>query len=83
MLVNTAMASGDFTVSNGDTNGRKVRVAAKAGLVPSGAGTANHVALLDTVNSKLLGVTTCPAKTFATDDLVDVAAWDIEVADPT
>jgi hypothetical protein len=82
-LVEQAMVSGDFTISNGDTNGRKVRTAAKSGITPSASGTANHVALVDTGNSKLLAVTTCPSKTFDTSDLVDIAAWDIEVADPT
>ena len=28
-LADVVMAGGDFTISNGDTNGRKVRVAAK------------------------------------------------------
>jgi hypothetical protein len=75
--------SGDFTISDGDTSGRKVRVAAKTGITPTNAGTANHVALLDVTNSKLLGVTTMTAKAVATDDLVDIAAFDLELADPT
>lgn len=82
-LLDVTLASGDFTVSNGDTNGRKVRVAAKTGITPDSNGTATHVALLDVSNSKLLLVTTMPSKAFTTADLVDTAAWDYELADPT
>ena len=82
MLVNQVLDTGDFTISNGDTNGRKVRVGAQAGLTPTNGGSAIYVALTDTVNSKLLGYTTCPSKTFDTSDLVDIAAFDCEVADP-
>lgn len=81
-LADVIMASGDFTVSDGDVSGRKVRVAAKTGIVPDNAGTGTHVALVDVTNTKLLVVDICPSKVVALDDLVDLAAWDCEIIDP-
>ena len=57
-LASATVASGDFTVANGDTSGRKVTVAAKSGVTISSSGTANHVVLHD--NAAILGyATTC------------------------
>lgn len=84
-LADVTMASGDFTVANGDTNGRKLTVAAKSAVdvdVTDPGGT-NHVALLDVTNSKLLYVTTAPDVAVDAAGTVDIAAWDIELADPT
>ena len=39
--------NGDFTVANGDTNGRKVTVAQQAGVTVDTSGTATHVAIVD------------------------------------
>ena len=80
-LADVIMASGDFTVSDGDTNGRKVRVAAKAAVPIDTSGTASHVAL---VTGAALGVvTTCTAQGLTAGGTVDIPVWDDEVADPT
>jgi len=84
MLCEVIIDSADFTgPAEGDVSGRKLTVNAQAGVVPTVGGTSGWVCVLDVDDSKLLGKTTCPAKTFDTDDLVDVAAWDLELADPT
>lgn len=82
-LADVTMASGDFTLANGDTSGRKVTVAAKTGVAVDVSGTANHIALLDVTNSRLLYVTTCTAQGVSTGGTVDFGSWKIEIADPT
>jgi hypothetical protein len=78
------ISSSDFTgPANGDTNGRKLTVNAANGLNVDAGGDAQHIALADVANSKLLYVTTCTLKTLALNDSVNVPAWDIEIADPT
>ena len=82
-----SMAAGDFTIAAGDTNGRKVTVAAKSGVPitnPLG-GDADHVVVVDTGNSEMyLGTTITPAKTgLANGDSVNTPAFDDEWADPT
>jgi hypothetical protein len=46
-LADVAMAGGDFTNGEGDVSGRKVTVAAKAGVTIDSSGMATHVALVD------------------------------------
>lgn len=84
-LADVTMTGTDFTVADGDTNGRKVTVAAKSSILIDVDGTAQHVALLDVTNSKLLYVTTCTSQVLDANgsNTVSVPAWDIEIADPT
>jgi hypothetical protein len=76
MTVNT-----DYTKANGDTNGRKVTVAAKSAVLVDTSGTATHIALCDGTN--LLYVTTCTSQALTSGNTVNFPAWDIEIADPT
>lgn len=71
----------DYTKANGDTNGRKVTVAAKSGVTIDTNGTALFVALVD--GTRLLYVTTCTSQALTAAGTVDFPAWDIEIADPT
>src|SRR3990167_8968862 len=71
----------DYTISNGDTNGRKVRMAAKSAVPIDTTGTATHVALVDATN--LLYVTTCTSQALTSGGTVDIPVWDVEIADPT
>ncbi len=81
MLATTPMTPvTDFTKSNGDVSGRKVRVAAKSGITIANAGTANHVALVD--GTRLLYVTTCTAQALSPPSTVNFPVWDVEFADP-
>ena len=82
-LADVVMAGGDFTISNGDTNGRKVRVATKLAVPIDTTGTATHVALAISGSSTLLGATTCTSQALTSGGTVDVPVWDVEVADPT
>lgn len=81
-LADVAMTvNSDYTKANGDTNGRKVTVAAKSGVTIDTSGTATHIALCDGTN--LLYVTTCTSQALTAAGTVNVPAWDIEIADPT
>jgi hypothetical protein len=71
----------DFTKANGDTNGRKVTVAAKSAVPVFTTGTATHLALCDA--TRLLYVTTCTSQALTSGNTVNFPAWDIEIADPT
>jgi len=82
-LADVAMTGADFTVANGDVSGRKVAVASKAGVTVDNTGTADHVALLDTVNSTLLYVTTCTSLGLTSGSTLTLGAWDVEIADPS
>ncbi len=81
-LAEAVMASGDFTLAAGDIDGRKVTVAAKNNQSILVSGSANHVALLDTTNSRLLYVTTCPATSLVQGGTVNIAAWAVEIGAP-
>lgn len=80
-LAVATMVNGDFTIANGDTNGRKVTTAAKSTINVDTTGTATHVALFDA--SVLRYVTTCTSQALTSGNDVNFPAWDIEIADPT
>lgn len=83
-LADVAMSSTDFTgPANGDTSGRKLTSAAKSGVTVDTSGTATHVALLDTVNSRLLYVTTCTSQAVVSGGTVSIGGWSIELRDPS
>lgn len=84
-LADVTLTGTDFTVANGDINGRKVTTAAKSAVLIDTSGTATHIALLDVANSKLLYVTTCTSQPLTANgsNTVNFPAWDVEIADPT
>lgn len=73
----------DFTKANGDTNGRKFTVAAKAGVSVTTGGSATHVVLARTTDSTLRYVTTCTTQVLTAGNTINIPAWDVETADPT
>jgi hypothetical protein len=81
-LADAAMASGDFTIADGDTSGRKLTVAEKTGEEVDANGSATHVALVDTANSKLLYVTEATPQVLTEGNPLTFQSWDIEIADP-
>lgn len=82
-LADVTMAPADFTLSDGDVSGRKVRVSQKTNVTVDSTGNATHVALLDVSNTKLLYVTTCVAQSLTAGNTVDIPAWDVEISDPS
>lgn len=73
----------DFTKANGDTNGRKVTIAAKSAVPVDTSGTATHVAIVRSTGTTLRYVTTCTSQALTAGNTINIPAWDIEVADPT
>jgi len=82
-LAGVAMAPTDILVANGLISGRKAAIAAKAGITVAATGAADHVALLDTVSSTLLYVTTSTALGLTAGSSLTLGTWNIEIADPT
>ena len=80
-LADVAMTSTALTISDGDTNGRKVRMQAKSSVTVDKTGTANHVALVGSTGSTLLLVTTCTTVALTSGGTVDIPVWDDEIAD--
>ena len=83
MLAQHALTSADYAKADGDTSGRKVTIAEQADISVTNSGDATHIAIVDTVNSKLLLVTTCTSQTLTAGNTVTVPAFDDEIADPT
>lgn len=82
-LATQAMVAGDFTLADLAPNGRKLTVAAKAGIEVTTTGTGNHVVLLDTVLEEILVINTCGNCSVTDDGTVDIASWVINKPDPT
>lgn len=74
--------NGDYTLADGDTNGRKLTVAAQSGMSITASGTATHIALSNGTDT-LYYVTTCTSQALTSGGTVDCPAFDIEVADPS
>lgn len=83
LLAEATMASGDFTIADGTTSGRKITMAAKSGNLITTSGTATHVVLHD--NSSIMHYgTTCTSQALTANgsNTVSLPAWTIEIADP-
>ena len=80
-LAASTVAGGDFTIADGTTSGRKTTVAEQAAVSITASGDATHVALDD--GTTLQYVTTAPTQTLTSGGTVTVAAWEIEIAEPS
>lgn len=67
--------------ADGDSSGRKITVDASNNNTADASGTATHVTLIDA--AVVLYVTTCTSQAITSGNTVNIAAWDIEIADPT
>lgn len=83
-LADVVMAGGDFAKAN-DTNGRKVTMATKTGVVIDVSGTATHVALVRVADTTLRLVTTCNSQVLTAGGgaTVDFPVWKHNLQDPT
>ena len=73
--------NGDYTISDGDVDGRKVTVTEQADLSVDSSGDATHIALSG--GTRLIYVTTCTTQTVATGSTVTVPTWKITFSDPS
>ncbi len=76
------MATGDYTLANGDTSGRKFTTGAKNGVSVATSGTATHIALGNSTGSTLDFVTTCTSQAISV-GTVDIPAFKYEINQPT
>lgn len=83
-LGETSVDTSDFTISDGDTDGRKVEVAAQTGVAVDVDGTADHYAIVDDTNSDLMLVTTISnSQSVTSGNEFDTTVFDDEIGDPT
>ena len=73
--------AGDYVVSDGDTNGRKLAVAQQADVAVTATGTAKHVVL--SLGGTIKLTTTCTEQALTSGNTVTVPTFDYELADPT
>jgi len=77
------IADTDYTGPEDDTSGRKLAVNAASGLTVDASDDAEHIAICDSANEKLLYVTTCTLQALTSGNTVNVPAWDISISDPS
>lgn len=82
MLAEVTLDGADYTKADGDTSGRKVTVGAQAGTIAT-SGTADHVAIVDTVAETLKAVTTITSQAVTASNAFNLGAFDIEFGDPS
>jgi hypothetical protein len=80
-LANVAVATGDFTLADGTTSGRKFTTAAKNAVAVTGSGNAEQVVLIDGTN--VLDMTTCTLQALTSGNTVNIPAWTHEIGDAT
>lgn len=84
LLARHVVSAADFTIGDGDTNGRKVTIAQQTSLIVSVTGNGNHVVLATSAAlSTIYYVTTATSQTLTATNTLTVNAWDIEIADAT
>lgn len=81
ITVTAGDGNGDFTIANGDTNGRKLTLLQQTSVTIDSSGTAQHIALLDVAGSELLAVTTCTSQAVTAGNTATINAFDIELSD--
>lgn len=82
-LSDVALAGTDYALADA-TSGRKVTVGEKTNNLIDASGNADHVAIVDTENLKLLYVTTCTEQALVANGLntVTFPEWEINIGDP-
>ena len=75
--------SSDFTLGDGDVSGRKVTVSAQSSIGVEETGNCNHLAVVDTDNTKVLLVTTVTSQQVTSGNAAGTPAFDDEIADAT
>ena len=86
LLRNTLTLSdgaGDWTIGEGDTDGRKVNLAQQATITISETDNANHLSIVSDVRSALLLVTTVTSQAVTAANTATINTFDLEVRDPT
>lgn len=81
VVLTAGAGNGDYVISDGDVNGRKLAVAQQADVPVTGSGTAKHIVL--SVGGVIKLTTTCTEQVLTSGNTVTVPTFDYELADPT
>lgn len=81
MLAQVVIDSGDYTLADGDVDGRKVTVGAQSSVSVTNAGTSLVAALTDSGNSELLVYAECSAVELNPGNTVNTTSFKITVRD--
>lgn len=81
-LAEVTVGTSDLTLGDAAGSGRRVTVAQKSGVTVAATGTANHVALLDVANSRVLYVTTCTPQSLTLGQNITFGSWTVDINDP-
>lgn len=82
MLMETALAAGDYTIEDGSVDGRRLTVASQNDVAVSTTGTASHFAIVDTVNEHVLLVTPCQSMSVTSGETENLNSFSWTSRDP-
>ena len=74
--------NGDYSVGDGVSGGRKLTIAEQVAISVNTSGTATHIAICDSVNSKILLITTCNSQALTAGNTVTIPSFSQTVSDP-
>lgn len=75
--------NGDWTITNGDTSGRKITLAQQTGITATGTGSAQHIAFTNGTDT-LIAVATCTSQSVTSGNTITINSFDVlEIADPS
>jgi hypothetical protein len=80
IAVTAGDGNGDWTIANGDTNGRKLTLAQQTGVSITNSGTASHIAGTDG-SSVFYFATTCTGQSVTSGNTATINTFDIELSD--
>lgn len=80
IAVTAGSGNGDWTIGNGDTNGRKLTLAQQTGVTIGTSGTATHIAGTDG-SSVFYFATTCTSQAVTSGNTATINTFDIEISD--
>lgn len=82
VLAQVSLGPSDFAKIAGNTGGRRLNIAARSGVTVSTTGVGSHIALLDSVQGRVLFVAECPAQSLQAGAALTFGAWQIELTGP-
>ena len=78
---NITVTSGSFTIADG-TTGRKITVAEQTAIPVTATGTAAHLALLDTIETRVIAIATTRSKSLTESTETDLTEFSINLPQP-
>lgn len=80
VVVTAGDGNGDWTIGNGDTNGRKLTLAQQTGVTIDSSGTATHIAGTNGTDTFYFA-TTCTSQAVTSGNTATINTFDIEISD--